>query len=413
MGDQDGLIGVGIVFQPTEDGTLYVKKLKQGEPAQRSGLIHPGDCLCEINGRDVFRQPVDTVKSLIMGPPGSTVRLGFHRGTDPRAKLIQVALQRNKPGEQMVGVGIVFRSDTTGALFVRMLQDGGPAQLSGEVKVGDCIVEVDGADVYRKPISTFTSMVLGPPGSVVMLGLRREDTLVVHRVMLRRNAPIASKDAVTSQSQMAVYDGNIKLRRQLEAVKEEHQRLQGVLIEKRRQLKEAERLYEHGASGMGGQMNEEAQRLKTFAHWPHSDTTHPGVTPVVLASDGFHFAPTAQDPDMVICFFCDVQLGDWERADDAKAVHRKLSPNCPLCIGIPCGNKAIVKGAASKLDSGASAQQKLEDVLMRKALLLQTATALEGALDDARRQIGEAVQARRRIQAEAQAIALQRRQAGD
>jgi len=50
---------------------------------------------------------------------------------------------------------------------------------------------------------------------------------------------------------------------------------------------------------------------------------------------------------------------------------------------------------------------------MRKALLLQTATALEGALDDARRQIGEAVQARRRIQAEAQAIALQRRQAGD
>jgi len=49
---------------------------------------------------------------------------------------------------------------------------------------------------------------------------------------------------------------------------------------------------------------------------------------------------------------------------------------------------------------------------MRKALLLQTTTALEGALDDAKRQIKDAVMARRRFQAEAQAIALQRQQAG-
>jgi len=32
------------------------------------------------------------------------------------------------------------------------------------------------------------------------------------------------------------------------------------------------------------------------------------------------------------------QLGDWERPDDAKAVHRKLSPNCPLVLGMQCGN---------------------------------------------------------------------------
>ena len=30
--------------------------------------------------------------------------------------------------------------------------------------------------------------------------------------------------------------------------------------------------------------------------------------------------------------------GDWERPDDAKAVHRKLSPNCPLVLGMECGN---------------------------------------------------------------------------
>jgi len=64
------------------------------------------------------------------------------------------------------------------------------------------------------------------------------------------------------------------------------------------------------------------------------------------------------------------------------------------------------------LDESATLQQRLEDVLMRKALLLQTTTALEGALDDAKRQIKDAVMARRRFQAEAQAIALQRQQAG-
>ncbi len=32
-------VGVGIVFQPLDDGTLYVKRLKDGEPAARSGLI--------------------------------------------------------------------------------------------------------------------------------------------------------------------------------------------------------------------------------------------------------------------------------------------------------------------------------------------------------------------------------------
>jgi len=113
----------------------------------------------------------------------------------------------------------------------------------------------------------------------------------------------------------------------------------------------------------------------------------------------------------VICFFCDLQLGDWERADDCKAVHRKLSPSCPLVVGIPCGNVPSIK-ELNDLDESATLQQRLEDVLMRKALLLQTTTALEGALDDAKRQIKDAVMARRRFQAEAQAIALQRQQAG-
>jgi C-terminal processing protease CtpA/Prc len=137
--------------------------------------LQPGDCLVEVNGQDVFRHDLNEIRDLILGDPGTTVRLGLHRGTDPRAPLIQVALQRSAPGAQMAGVGIVFRSDHTGALFVRMLQEGGAAQKSGEIGVGDCIVEVDGVDVYRKPISTFTNLMLGPPGTMVTIGLKKGD----------------------------------------------------------------------------------------------------------------------------------------------------------------------------------------------------------------------------------------------
>ena len=28
---------------------------------------------------------------------------------------------------------------------------------------------------------------------------------------------------------------------------------------------------------------------------------------MILAADGFHLCPTAQDPDTVVCFFCDLQ----------------------------------------------------------------------------------------------------------
>lgn len=40
-------VGVGIVFQPLDDGTLYVKRLKEGEPAARSGLIKVSPLLAQ------------------------------------------------------------------------------------------------------------------------------------------------------------------------------------------------------------------------------------------------------------------------------------------------------------------------------------------------------------------------------
>ena len=62
---------------------------------------------------------------------------------------------------------------------------GGPADESGCVRVGDCITEVNGINVFRKPLAEFTRLLLGPPGSTVTLGFKR-DGGVLERVILRR-----------------------------------------------------------------------------------------------------------------------------------------------------------------------------------------------------------------------------------
>jgi hypothetical protein len=210
-----------------------------------------------------------------MGPPGTTVRLGFHRGTDPRAPLIQVALNRQTPGETLVGVGIIFRSDSSGALYVRQLQHGGPAERCGQIHIGDCIVEVNGVDVFRKPISSFTKLMLGPPGTNVTLGFKRATSQMIERVSLRRSVP-AKASQVEDVSDVVINDNNLQLRHQVDKAKEEHLRLKTILASKRDTLREVERMYERGASSMGGQMNDEVQRYKTFDQWPHSESSHPG-----------------------------------------------------------------------------------------------------------------------------------------
>lgn len=45
--------------------------------------------------------------------------------------------------EKLVGVGIVFQPDAHGALHVKSLALGGPAEKSGQVQVSNCLIAVD------------------------------------------------------------------------------------------------------------------------------------------------------------------------------------------------------------------------------------------------------------------------------
>ena len=75
-------VGVGITFETDSvDNSAKVKRLVRNSPADRSGLIKAGDVLYEVDSTNVFRDSLDVVAQLLLGAPGTTVRLLFLRGT--------------------------------------------------------------------------------------------------------------------------------------------------------------------------------------------------------------------------------------------------------------------------------------------------------------------------------------------
>jgi hypothetical protein len=100
-------------------------------------------------------------------------------------------VQMGKP----VGVGIVFQPENTGALHVKSLAVGGPAEQSNLVHIGDILHEIDGHQVFRKPASQLAPLILGQEGSRVRLGFSREKFPRLIYVELRRGWSLQSVQA--------------------------------------------------------------------------------------------------------------------------------------------------------------------------------------------------------------------------
>eukprot|EP00960_Hanusia_phi_P051238 760670-Hanusia_phi.AAC.2 len=72
------LAGVGIVFFKAPDNSLFVKALVQGSSAVNSG-IQPGDCLMEVDGKNVYCKGIEPATKAILGEEGSMVKLKLVR----------------------------------------------------------------------------------------------------------------------------------------------------------------------------------------------------------------------------------------------------------------------------------------------------------------------------------------------
>nr|XP_057939307.1 baculoviral IAP repeat-containing protein 5.1-like isoform X1 [Doryrhamphus excisus] len=85
-----------------------------------------------------------------------------------------------------------------------------------------------------------------------------------------------------------------------------------------------------------GKMYGHEFREKTFADWPFREDCN--CTPEKMAKAGFVHCPSVNEPDVVCCFFCLIELEGWEPDDDPWCVaphpfgfwfeHIKRSPTC-------------------------------------------------------------------------------------
>lgn len=84
-------------LQDPIDNSAIVKTLIRNSPADKSGLIKPGDILFEVDGTNVYRESLDVVALLLLGEPGTSVRLLFLRGT---RIFIEASIEREKQHRQ-------------------------------------------------------------------------------------------------------------------------------------------------------------------------------------------------------------------------------------------------------------------------------------------------------------------------
>lgn len=73
------------------DHSLFVKSLVEGSGACNSGIM-PGDCLMEVDGRNVYCKGTEVATKLILGPVGSVCVLKFSRIDDKSHKRIPITV---------------------------------------------------------------------------------------------------------------------------------------------------------------------------------------------------------------------------------------------------------------------------------------------------------------------------------
>ncbi|XP_077453089.1 baculoviral IAP repeat-containing protein 5b isoform X1 [Stigmatopora argus] len=79
-----------------------------------------------------------------------------------------------------------------------------------------------------------------------------------------------------------------------------------------------------------GKMYSADLREKSFATWPFREDC--SCTPEMMAKAGFVHCPSENEPDVVSCFFCLIELEGWEPTDDPWFEHTKRSPSCGFLL---------------------------------------------------------------------------------
>ena len=239
--------GVGIGLKTDKVGNHIVAKLTEGWPAALSGEVLVGDMVMEVDDEPVGPLSTPALVLKLRGEEGTTVKVLLQRGEE--GELVEVCLDRVAQGvldpnekptadhwiESAVekgfslgdkassllpsligsskraqpsaaaetvegaeaGIGVGFATDDEGNFVVSKLLPGGPAALSSQVKKGDVLVAVDGAELDEDfSLKKLVKLLKGPVGSDVDLELLREGAPVA--VTLTRQHPVPVPSATST-----------------------------------------------------------------------------------------------------------------------------------------------------------------------------------------------------------------------
>ena len=98
----DQIVGIGAVLEPSPSGNLQVTQLVPGGPAQMQGGINVGDVLTLVDGVDVRGMDLGKVAPLIRGAIGTSVTLAVMR--PGASETVPVSLTR-QPTSKLTGMG--------------------------------------------------------------------------------------------------------------------------------------------------------------------------------------------------------------------------------------------------------------------------------------------------------------------
>ncbi|GFO43305.1 inhibitor of apoptosis protein [Plakobranchus ocellatus] len=87
------------------------------------------------------------------------------------------------------------------------------------------------------------------------------------------------------------------------------------------------------ATGTSPEWYEESWRRDSFSNYPSNAVK----SPFSLAAAGFIYIGNGCN-DIVSCYFCKKLKSGWTEDEDIEAVHRRMSPDCPMVTGSACGN---------------------------------------------------------------------------
>mmetsp|Transcript_2473 Transcript_2473/g.5956 ORF Transcript_2473/g.5956 Transcript_2473/m.5956 type:complete len:296 (+) Transcript_2473:54-941(+) len=87
------------------------------------------------------------------------------------------------------GVGLLFQTSGGGQIVVKEVVKGGSAARSGQIKPTDIIVRVGHTSVQNQSLVNLRELILGEPGTYVVLGFSRGGTQQFYEVSLMRGSP--------------------------------------------------------------------------------------------------------------------------------------------------------------------------------------------------------------------------------